>query len=258
MSGDEMVRRGWAVVTGASSGIGAATARALAEAGYQVVACARRVDRLEAMARETTGIEAWPLDVTDQASMDALVDHLSDRRVTCLVANAGGSFDGATVEEADLVSWTRTYEVNVIGTVRTVKSLLPLLRASGDALIVVMSSTAGHAAYERGGSYVAAKHAETSIAGTLRLELNAEPIRVTEIAPGMVRTDEFAIKRFGGDADRAAAVYAGVAEPLVAEDVADAVAWVATRPSHVNVDRLVIRPVAQAAQHKVHRVLDPR
>lgn len=248
--------RGWAVVTGASSGIGAATARALAKEGYSVLACARRVDRLETLAAEAPGIEAWALDVTDQDSVDVLAEHLAGRRVTVLVANAGGAFDGAPIADADLDSWTRSYEVNVLGTVRTVKALLPHLRASQDGLIVVMSSTAGHGVYEGGGSYVAAKHAETSIAGTLRLELNGEPIRVCEIAPGMVRTDEFAVNRFGGDADRAASVYAGVAEPLVAQDIADAVAWVATRPSHVNIDRMVIRPVAQAAQHKVHRVLD--
>ena len=245
--------RGTAIVTGASSGIGAATARALAQEGYAVVACARRSERLVALAAQSDLIEAWHLDVMDQSSVEALVEHLQGRRVTVLVANAGGSYDGAPIADADLESWVRTYEVNVIGTVRTIKAFLPLLRASGDGLVIIMGSTAGHIAYENGGSYVAAKHAETAIAGTLRLELCGEPIRVTEIAPGMVRTDEFALNRFGGDADRAAAVYQGVAEPLVAEDIADTVAWVATRPSHVNIDRLVIRPVAQAAQHKVHR-----
>lgn len=245
--------RGTAIVTGASSGIGAATARALAYEGYSVVACARRTERLAALAAESDLIEAWHLDVTDQSSIDALVEHLQGRRVTVLVANAGGSYDGAPIADADLDSWVRTYEVNVVGTVRTIKAFLPLLRSSGDGLVVIMGSTAGHIAYENGGSYVAAKHAETAIAGTLRLELCGEPIRVTEIAPGMVRTEEFALNRFGGDADRAAAVYQGVAEPLVAEDVADTVVWVASRQSHVNIDRLVIRPVAQAAQHKVHR-----
>jgi NADP-dependent 3-hydroxy acid dehydrogenase YdfG len=248
--------RGWAVVTGASSGIGAATARALAAEGFRVLACARRTDRLADLADQVEGVEPWPLDVTDQASVDALAEHLADRVVSVLVANAGGSFDAAPIAEADLDSWSRTYEVNVVGTVRTVKALLPLLRESGDGLIVVMSSTAGHVVYEGGGSYVAAKHAETSIAGTLRLELCGEPIRVSEIAPGMVRTDEFAVKRFGGNVERAAAVYEGVAEPLVAEDIADVVAWVATRPSYVNLDSITIRPVAQAAQHKVHRVVE--
>lgn len=245
--------RGLAVVTGASSGIGAATARRLVHEGFNVVACARRRERLEALAAATPGIEPFILDVTDDDSMQELVDHLAHRPVSVVVANAGGSFDGATIADADLDSWQRTYEVNVLGTVRTITALLPSLRASGDGLIVVMGSTAGHVAYEGGGSYVAAKHAEAAIAATLRLELCGEPIRVTEIAPGMVRTDEFALNRFGGDADRAASVYAGVDDPLSADDVADTVAWVATRPSHVNIDRLVVRPVAQAAQHKVHR-----
>ncbi len=246
--------RGVAVITGASSGIGAATALALADAGYEVLACARRTDLLAEVAARHERITPWPLDVTDQSSVDALAAQLATAEVTALVANAGGAFDALPVADADLESWQRTYDVNVLGAVRVVRALLPRLIASGRGLIVIMGSTAGHIAYEGGGSYAAAKHAEAALAGTLRLELCGEPVRVTEIAPGMVRTDEFAVKRFGGDADRAAAVYAGVAEPLVAADVADAVAWVATRPSHVNIDHLVMRPVAQAAQHKVHRV----
>lgn len=248
--------RGVAVVTGASSGIGAATARALASAGFRVVAAARRVERLHVLAQEDPRIEPWPLDVTDQASVDALADHVSGLDVTVLVANAGGAFDAATVADADLASWERTYEVNVLGLVRTVQALLPALDASGRGLVVLMGSTAGRVAYENGGSYIAAKHAVAAIAGTLRLELCGRPIRVTEIAPGMVRTDEFALNRFDGDAERAARVYEGVARPLTADDVAHTVAWVATLPDHVNIDLLVVRPVAQAAQHKVHRVLD--
>lgn len=251
----EQTSRGTAVVTGASSGIGAATARALAREGYRVIAAARRVDRLAALAAESPRIEARALDVTDDASVAALARSLSDEDVTVLVANAGGAFDAATIADADLAAWTQGYEVNVLGTVRTVQALLPRLIASGRGLVVLMGSTAGRIAYENGGSYVAAKHAVAAISGTLRLELSGEPVRVTEIAPGMVRTDEFAVNRFGGDAERAAAVYAGVAEPLSADDVAETVAWVATLPSHVNVDLLVVRPVAQAAQHKVHRVL---
>ena len=139
---------------------------------------------------------------------------------------------------------------------RIPNALLPRLMASGRGLVVLMGSTAGRVAYENGGSYVAAKHAVAAIAGTLRLELCGQPVRVTEIAPGMVRTDEFAVTRFGGDTARAAAVYEGVAEPLTADDIAETVAWVATLPSHVNIDLMVVRPVAQAAQHKVHRVLD--
>ena len=251
----EQASRGTAVVTGASSGIGAATARALAREGYRVIAAARRVDRLAALAADDPRIEARALDVTDDASVAALAESLADEDVTLLVANAGGAFDAATVADADLEAWSRAYEVNVLGAVRTVQALLPRLIASGRGLVVLMGSTAGRVAYENGGSYVAAKHAVAAVAGTLRLELCGEPVRVTEIAPGMVRTDEFAVNRFGGDAERAAAVYAGVAEPLSADDVAETVAWVATLPSHVNIDLLVVRPVAQAAQHKVHRVL---
>jgi NADP-dependent 3-hydroxy acid dehydrogenase YdfG len=251
----EQASRGTAVVTGASSGIGASTARALAREGYRVIAAARRVDRLAALAAEHPGIVPVALDVTDDASVAALARSLADEDVTVLVANAGGAFDATPVAAADLDSWSRAYEVNVLGTVRTVKALLPRLIDSGRGLVVLMGSTAGRIAYENGGSYVAAKHAVAAVAGTLRLELCGEPVRVTEIAPGMVRTDEFAVNRFGGDAERAAGVYAGVAEPLTADDVAEAVAWVATLPAHVDIDLLVMRPVAQAAQHKVHRVL---
>jgi NADP-dependent 3-hydroxy acid dehydrogenase YdfG len=247
--------RGTAVVTGASSGIGRATALALAEQGFTVVACARRTDRLDELAATHASITSWPLDVTVQASVDALVAHLADAEVTVLVANAGGAFDAATIADADLDSWQQAHEVNVVGTVRSVRSLLPQLIASGHGLIVLMGSTAGLITYENGGSYTAAKHAVHAIAGTLRLELSGQPVRVCEIAPGMVRTDEFAVNRFSGDAQKAAKVYEGVADPLTASDIADAVAWVATRPAHVNVDLMVLRPLAQAAQHKVHRVL---
>ncbi len=244
---------GTAVVTGASSGIGAATARALASAGFAVLACARRTSRLSDLAHADPRIEPFELDVTDQSSVDALVDHLRGRTVTVLVANAGGAFDAATIADADLESWRQAHEVNVIGTVRTVRAVLPALLASGRGLVVLMGSTAGRTAYENGGSYVAAKHAVAAIAGTLRLELCGQPVRVTEIAPGMVRTDEFAVNRFRGDVQKAASVYAGVDHPLVADDVAETVRWVATLPPHVNIDLLVVRPVAQAAQHKVHR-----
>jgi NADP-dependent 3-hydroxy acid dehydrogenase YdfG len=244
------------VVTGASSGIGRASALALAGQGFEVIACARRTDRLAALADASPAITAWALDVTDQASVDSLADHLAGRDVTVLVANAGGAFDAATIADADLDSWQQAHEVNVLGTVRTVRALLPHLVASGRGLIVLMGSTAGLITYENGGSYTAAKHAVHAIAGTLRLELSGQPVRVCELAPGMVRTDEFAVNRFGGDPDKAAKVYEGVAEPLTADDIADAVSWVATRPAHVNVDLMVLRPLAQAAQHKVHRVLD--
>ena len=251
---DPLPDPGVAVVTGASSGIGAATARSLAARGFRVIAAARRTELLDEVHATEPLIESWPLDVTDQDSVDRLVEHVSGMDVTVLVANAGGAFDATTIADSDLDSWQQTLDVNVLGTVRTVRALLPALIDSGRGLIVLMGSTAGRVAYENGGSYVAAKHAVAAIAGTLRLELSGHPVRVSEIAPGMVRTDEFAKNRFGGDLDKAAKVYEGVADPLSADDVAESVAWIATLPAHFNVDLMVIRPVAQAAQHKVHRV----
>lgn len=242
-----------AVVTGASSGIGAATAIQLAAAGFEVIACARRLDRLNALAEAHAHITPFALDITSDESVAGLVAFLGDAPVHVLVANAGGAFDANTVVAANLQRWQHTYEVNVIGTVRTVRALHPALLRSGDGHIVITGSTAGQAVYETGGSYTAAKHAEHAVAGTLRLELAGEPIRVTEIAPGMVRTEEFALNRNAGDAAKAAAVYQGVAEPLTAEDIADTITWCVTRPSHVNIDLLVVRPLAQAAQHKVVR-----
>jgi NADP-dependent 3-hydroxy acid dehydrogenase YdfG len=241
-----------AVVTGASSGIGAATARALAAAGFRVIGAARRTDRIEALAAEIGGL-AVACDVTDPASVGALADAVGGE-LHVLVNNAGGAFGAAPVESADPEDWRRMYDVNVLGTLHVTQALLPALRASGDGVIVNVGSTAGRIAYEGGGGYTAAKHGTQVLTETLRLELCGEPIRISEIAPGMVRTEEFGLVRFGGDRQKADAVYAGVPDPLVAEDVADAIAWVATRPSHVNIDELVIRPRAQAAQHKVHRV----
>ena len=241
-----------AVVTGASSGIGAATARALAAEGFRVVCAARRTDRIEALATEIGG-EAVACDVTSPESVRGLANAVGGE-LHVLVNNAGGAFGAEPVESADPEDWRRMYDVNVLGVLHVTQALLPALRASGDALIVNMGSTAGRIAYEGGAGYTAAKHGTQVVTETLRLELCGEPIRVSEIAPGMVRTDEFGLVRFGGDEEKADSVYAGVAEPLVAEDIADAVAWIATRPSHVNIDELVIRPRAQAAQHKVHRV----
>lgn len=243
-----------AVVTGASSGIGAATARALAASGYHVVAAARRIDRVEALAAEIGGTPV-ACDVTDAAQVAALAE-AAGPVVHVLVNNAGGAFGSDPVERADTDQWRAMYDVNVIGLMQVTRAILPLLRASGDGVIVNVGSTAGRVAYEGGAGYTAAKHGTKVVTETLRLELVGEPVRISEVAPGMVRTDEFALVRFGGDREAAAKVYAGVAEPLVAEDVADAIAWVATRPSHVNIDELVIRPRAQAAQHKVHRVLE--
>jgi NADP-dependent 3-hydroxy acid dehydrogenase YdfG len=238
-----------AVVTGASSGIGAATAERLAQEGFDVVLAARRLDRLTALA-ERIGGRAVQLDVTDPTSVAAFAAGLD--RVDVLVNNAGGAFDANPVADADLDSWARTYEVNVLGTVRLTKALLPALRASGAGDVVFVSSTAGLTSYEGGASYTASKHGVHTLAETLRLELNGEPVRVVEIAPGMVRTEEFSVKRLGSS-DAADAVYRGVREPLVAEDIADCIAWTITRPHHVNIDLMIVRPLAQAAQHKVAR-----
>jgi NADP-dependent 3-hydroxy acid dehydrogenase YdfG len=238
-----------AVVTGASSGIGAATASRLAAEGFDVVLGARRLDRLNELASSIGG-RALPLDVTDQSSVAEFADALD--RVDVLVNNAGGAFDAAPVADADLDSWTRTYDVNVLGTVRRTKALLPALRTSGAADVVFVGSTAGLISYEGGASYTAAKHAVHTLAETLRLELNGEPVRVIEIAPGMVRTEEFTRNRLGST-EAADALYRGVREPLVAEDIADCIAWTVTRPHHVNIDLMIVRPLAQAAQHKVAR-----
>jgi len=248
-----MSNREYAVITGASSGIGAATARLLAKNGYHVIAAARRIDRLAALAQEDSAIEGFKLDVTSQADIDSLTKHLQGKPVSILINCAGGAFDAAPVNDSDPEIWKKTYDVNVVGSVRMVKAMTPLMQQFGRGHIVMISSTAGHRSYENGGSYVAAKFAETSLVETLRLELNGQPIRVTEIAPGMVKTDEFAIQRFDGDAQKAAKVYEGVTRPLVAEDVAEAIRWSVMLPSHFNVDSLTIRPLAQAAQHKVYR-----
>jgi NADP-dependent 3-hydroxy acid dehydrogenase YdfG len=244
-----------AVITGASSGIGAATATKLAEAGYRVVLAARRTDRIEALAekirRDGGRAQAQRLDVTDRAAVDVLAQSLD--RCDVLVNNAGGAIGADTVEGSAPQDWQAMYDVNVLGPLNVTQALLPKLVASGAGTIVVISSTAGFVAYEGGGGYVAAKHAEHAIAATLRLELYDRPVRVIEIAPGMVRTDEFALNRYRGDASQAAAVYAGVREPLTDADIADAIAWTVTRPSHVNIDLMVMRPRAQAAQHKVYR-----
>jgi NADP-dependent 3-hydroxy acid dehydrogenase YdfG len=252
---EETPERPIAVVTGASSGIGAATARRLAAEGYAVVAAARRADRLAELVEEIGG-RAVRCDVTDPAQVAELAEVVGPR-LDVLVNNAGTAIGQAPIADADPEDWRRMYDVNVLGLLHVTRALLPALLASGAGTIVNMGSTAGRVAYEGGAGYVAAKHGTKVVSQTLRLELFDQPVRVCEIAPGMVRTDEFALTRYGGDADRAAQVYAGVAEPLVAEDIADAVAWVVTRPRHVNIDELVIRPRAQAAQHKVHRILDP-
>ncbi|WP_330174265.1 SDR family oxidoreductase [Streptomyces sp. NBC_01498] len=247
-----------AVVTGASSGIGAATARRLAAAGHHVVVTARRKDRIEALAAEINAAghsaTAHVLDVTDRAAVDAFAAGLAELpSVDVLVANAGGALGADTVAGGDPEDWRRMFETNVIGTLHTTQALLPALTASGNGTVVVLTSTAGHGTYEGGGGYVAAKHGEHVLAETLRLEIVGTPVRVIEVAPGMVKTEEFASTRFRGDTERAAKVYEGVAEPLTADDVADTITWAVTRPHHVNIDLLVVRPRAQASNTKVHR-----
>jgi NADP-dependent 3-hydroxy acid dehydrogenase YdfG len=247
------MRIGTAVVTGASSGIGAATARRLVSEGYDVWAAARRRDRLDAL-RDELGEALRPvsLDVTSAESVAALAAEVGGT-LNVLVNNAGGAFGMDTVAEADPADWRAMFEVNVIGALQVTQALLPALVASGQGHVVVMSSTAGRIVYEGGGGYTAAKHGATALAETLRLELLGQPVRVTEIAPGMVATEEFSTVRFRGDAERAAKVYEGVAAPLTADDIADCVAWCVTRPPHVDIDLLVVKPLAQAAQHKVDR-----
>lgn len=244
-----------AVVTGASSGIGAATARALAADGWHVVVAARRVERLVELADEIDGT-AVALDVTSDKSVAGLLAVVGDlgREVALLVNNAGGAFGSDTVAEASIDDWRRMHEVNVLGTLRVTRALLPSLLAAPSAHVVVVTSTAASLVYPGGGGgYTAAKHAEGALVRTLRLELVGHPVRVTEIAPGMVATEEFSLVRFGGDEAAAAKVYEGVDRPLTADDVAECIRWTASVPTHVDVDLLVVRPVAQAAQHLVHR-----
>lgn len=242
-----------AVVTGASSGIGAATARALADAGYRVVCAARRTDRIEPLAREIGGL-AVTCDVTDDSSVAALVEQVGGR-LDLLVNNAGGALGQEPVADADLDAWQTMYSTNVLGAARVTKALLPAVEAA-EGQVVFVTSVAADGGYEGGAGYCGVKAAERSMAQAMRLELVGHPVRIAEVVPGMVRTEEFSLVRFGGDQAKADQVYAGVAEPLVAEDIAECIAWVAARPGHVNIDRMVVRPRAQAAQHKVHRVHD--
>ena len=237
------------MVTGASSGIGAATARRLAAQGWAVVAAARRLDRLGQLSAEHPSVRPQALDVTDPRSVDDLADAVP--QCDLLVANAGGAFDLAPLAQADAATWARTYDVNVLGTVRTVQALLPALQRSRGH-VVLTGSTAGRWVYEGGGGYVAAKHALAALRDTWRLELVESGVRVSEVAPGMVATEEFSLVRFEGDAERAASVYAGV-DALTAEDVAEAICWVASRPAHVNVDLVQLTPQQQAGVGKVVR-----
>ena len=237
-----------ALVTGASSGIGEATVRSLAASGFEVVAAARRVERCEELAREVGG-RALRLDVADPGSVEALADELPE--VSVVVNNAGGALGLEPVSEADEDQWRQMYETNVLGVMRVTKALIPAIERGGDGHIVVVGSVAGVEVYPGGGGYTAAKHAANAVARTLRLELLGRPIRVSEVAPGMVET-EFSLVRFEGDMVKADSVYEGT-NPLSAEDVADAIAYVVTRPPHVDVDYLSIKPTDQATARDVHR-----
>jgi NADP-dependent 3-hydroxy acid dehydrogenase YdfG len=237
-----------AIVTGASSGIGEATARQLAKQGYHVYVGARRIDRLHRLAEEIDGT-ALPLDVTDEASVRAFTDAVEQCDV--LVNNAGGAKGLAPVAEADLDDWRWMWETNVLGTLRLTKALLPKLIASGDGLIVTVTSVAAFTTYDNGGGYTSAKHAQGVLHRTLRNELLGQPVRLTEIAPGAVET-EFSLVRFQGDADRAAKVYEGIA-PLVAQDIAEIIGFAASRPPHVDLDTIVIRPRDQSSDGRFAR-----
>jgi NADP-dependent 3-hydroxy acid dehydrogenase YdfG len=245
------------VVTGASSGIGDATAKLFRAHGWDVVGIARRADRLEALAADH-GIQTIVADVTDQGDVDRVRDELAaGGPVHALINNAGGAFGSASVELSDPEDWRAMFDVNVLGTKRMISALLPLLRdgarAAGHADILSITSVAAQEVYENGAGYNAAKFAEHALMRVLRLELAGEPIRVIEVAPGMVKTEGFAITRFRGDRAKADAVYAGVVEPLVAEDIAETIVHAVELPGHVNLDLVTVRPVAQAAAFKVIR-----
>lgn len=246
-----------AVVTGASSGIGEATVRALRARGWDVVGVARRADRLAALAEET-GAQVIACDLTDADAVAELVSEVADTGpVHALVQVAGGARGTDRVEDASVDDWQWMYDANVLASQRLVAGFLPLLRraaaADGHADTVFVTSTAAQVAYAGGGGYNAAKAAQAMLVHALRLELNGEPIRVSEIAPGMVHTEEFALNRLRGDAIAAEAVYSGVEAPLEASDVADVIAYALDAPGHVNLDLITMRPVAQSANHLLAR-----
>ena len=243
-----------AVVTGASSGIGRATAARLVADGWRVLAVARREERLAELAAET-GCEILPVDVTDDDSVAALAaraEELFGGTLNAVVHVAGGALGVEPAAEADLEKWQRMYDINVLGAVRVTRALLPAVRASGRGDLLFVTSVAGHEAYPGGSGYNAAKAGEHMLASALRLELNGEKVRVVEIAPGMVRTEEFSLVRLG-DQEQADAVYDGVEQPLTAEDCADVISYALGAPHHVNLDLVTVRPLAQAAAHRVAR-----
>lgn len=246
-----------ALVTGASSGIGAATVRALTAEGWSVIAVARREELLKALSAQT-GCDIVVADITNAQDVEAIADFVAKRGdLHALVNNAGAAVGSDHVVDADANDWRAMLELNIVGTQQVTKAMMPFLRKAaehrGFADIVTISSTAGFISYEGGGGYNAAKAGVHAMLGALRLELSGEPIRVVEIAPGMVKTDEFTLKRFGGDRARTDALYEGVEAPLVAEDVADVVRYALSTPGHVNLDLIQMKPVAQAMQYKLHR-----
>ncbi|GAB3075195.1 SDR family NAD(P)-dependent oxidoreductase [Intrasporangium mesophilum] len=245
-----------ALITGGGTGIGAAIARRLANDGFDVVVAGRRREKLDQVVgaiADTFGpvARAVVMDVTDAESVTAAVATLE--RCDVVVNNAGGALGVTRVEDGDPDDWEQMFATNVVGTMRVVQAVLPLLRRSARATIIDISSIAGERVYEGGAGYVAAKHGTSVVSETLRLELNGENIRVADIRPGMVQTEEFSLTRLHGDRAAADKVYEGVDRPLVAEDIAECVGFVVGLPQHVNIDTMVIKPVAQAAPHKVHR-----
>ena len=243
-----------AVVTGASTGIGEATVRRLRESGWTVYAVARRAERLEELARET-GASAVPTDITDQAQVDALRDRVLGEQdtVDAILNISGGARGTDTVADAKDEDWQWMYDVNVMGTLRVVRAFLPALRANGEGTVLNLTSIAAQRAYEGGAGYNAAKYAERAMTEALRLEEAEHNVRVVEVAPGLVHTPEFSLMRLGGDQAAADKIYAGVEKPLSGQDVAEVCAFAVELPHHVNLDTITVKPVAQAAPHKMIR-----
>lgn len=243
-----------AVVTGASTGIGEATVRRLRESGWTVYAVARRAERLEELARET-GASAAPTDITDQAQVDALRDRVLGEQgtVDAILNISGGARGTDTVADAKDEDWQWMYDVNVMGTLRVVRAFLPTLRANGEGTVLNLTSIAAQRAYEGGAGYNATKYAERAMTEALRLEEAEHNVRVVEVAPGLVHTPEFSLMRLGGDQAAADKIYAGVEKPLSGQDVAEVCAFAVELPHHVDLDTITVKPVAQAAPHKMIR-----
>ncbi len=248
----EEAQKKTAVVTGASTGIGEATVRALAADGWKVFAVARRAERLEALGAES-GAVPFAADITNDDDVAALLSAVTEAGgADTLINIAGGARGADTLANAQTEDWDWMYQVNVLGTLKLTRAFLPMLRANGEGTVLNLTSTAGFTAYEGGGGYNAAKFAQHAMTGALRLEEAENNVRVIEVAPGLVRTEEFALNRLG-DATAAAKVYAGVEKPLTPEDVADVVKYAVSVPHHINLDEIIVRPVAQAATHKLIR-----